>query len=78
MDTILNEGDGLEDAKRSWYERNPFGRMGHPQELTGPVVLLCSGAGKYINGADLLVDGMLSSIRLNIGSSDDYFRDRWR
>jgi len=57
MDTILNEGPGLEKARRMWGERNPMGRMGDPWELTGPVVLLCSRAGSYINGADLLVDG---------------------
>ncbi|KAI9800647.1 MAG: hypothetical protein M1825_003969 [Sarcosagium campestre] len=57
MDTILNEGDGLEDARRSWAARNPMGRMGSPSELTGVVVLLCSAAGSYINGADIIVDG---------------------
>ena len=57
MDTILNEGEGLNDARRTWVERNPMGRMGQPEELTGPLVLLCSGAGSYITGADLLVDG---------------------
>ncbi|KAL4779743.1 oxidoreductase [Aspergillus varians] len=57
MDTILNEGDGLEGHRRAWAERNPFGRMGVPRELTGVVVLLCSRAGGYINGADVVVDG---------------------
>ncbi|KAH7226098.1 hypothetical protein BKA60DRAFT_591569 [Fusarium oxysporum] len=50
MDTILNEGEGLADARRSWAERNPSGRMGMPEELGGMVVLLCSKAGSYING----------------------------
>lgn len=57
MDTILNEGAGLENARRAWAARNPMGRMGTPPELTGPVVLLCSNAGTYMNGADLVVDG---------------------
>ncbi|KAL2819383.1 hypothetical protein BJX63DRAFT_381892 [Aspergillus granulosus] len=57
MDTILNEGEGLEMHRRVWNERNPFGRMGSPQELVGAVVLLASEAGRYINGADLVVDG---------------------
>lgn len=57
MDTILNEGAGLEKARRTWRERNPMGRMGQPEELTGPLILLCSSAGNYMTGADLLVDG---------------------
>ncbi len=57
MDTILNEGDGLQEHRRIWVERNPFGRMGVPGELTGAVVLLSSEAGGYINGADIVVDG---------------------
>lgn len=57
MDTILNEGEGLEEARRTWAERNPMGRMGQPEELSGPLVLLCSNAGSYMTGADLLVDG---------------------
>ncbi|OTA68715.1 NAD(P)-binding protein [Hypoxylon sp. EC38] len=57
MNTILNEGDGLEEAKKMWYSRNPMGRMGEPDELSGAIVMLASRAGSYFNGADLLVDG---------------------
>lgn len=58
MDTVLNEGDRLEPWRQIWYERNPMRRMGSPEELTGPVVLLCSDiGGGYINGADIVVDG---------------------
>jgi sorbose reductase len=57
MDTILNEGQGLERARGIWNSRNPMGRMGAIGELAGPLVLLCSGAGSFINGADLKVDG---------------------
>lgn len=57
MDTILNEGDGLKVARDTWNERNPMGRMGVPEELCGAVVLLVSGAGRYMTGADLVVDG---------------------
>lgn len=65
MDTILNEGEGLEEARRLWYSRNPMGRMGDPSELTGVVVLLCSRAGRYINGADIVVDGMACNLGSN-------------
>lgn len=57
MDTVLNEGDGLEEARRSWCERNPKGRMGMPEEVAGVVVMLLGRAGSYINGADIVVDG---------------------
>ena len=57
MDTILNEGSGIEEARQTWARRNPMGRMGAPEELTGIVILLCSAAGSYITGADFVVDG---------------------
>ncbi|KAG9313562.1 hypothetical protein JVU11DRAFT_5889 [Chiua virens] len=57
MDTVLNHGSGLEEARQIWASRNPMGRMGDPAELTGTVVLLCSRAGRYINGADIVIDG---------------------
>lgn len=57
MDTILNEGEGLEVLRQEWAKRNPYGRMGQPEELTGAVILLASKAGSYITGADILVDG---------------------
>ncbi|KAL5338635.1 hypothetical protein BJX70DRAFT_408630 [Aspergillus crustosus] len=60
MDTILNEGEGLEEHRRAWAKRTPFGRMGQPEELTGVVVLLASRAGSYITGADIVVDGGLT------------------
>jgi short-subunit dehydrogenase len=50
MDTILNEGDGIAEARKLWASRNPLGRMGTPSELTGAVVLLSSSASSYING----------------------------
>lgn len=59
MDTALNEGDQLEPWRRIWADRNPMRRMGSPQELTGPLVFLCSDiGGSYVNGVDLVVDGM--------------------
>ncbi|GKZ21811.1 hypothetical protein AbraCBS73388_007726 [Aspergillus brasiliensis] len=60
IDTILNEGDTLELHRRAWVARLPYGRMGKPEELTGAVILLCSLAGSYITGADILVDGGLT------------------
>ncbi|KAJ5476777.1 Glucose/ribitol dehydrogenase [Penicillium sp. IBT 31633x] len=58
MDTILNAGDGLAEMRKIWDSRCPMGRMGDPEEITGAVVLLCSKrAGRYITGADIVIDG---------------------
>ncbi|KAI9840454.1 MAG: hypothetical protein M1837_001610 [Sclerophora amabilis] len=58
MDTILNEGEGLEEARQVWADRNPMGRMGVPEEVAGVCVMLCTkGAGGYVNGADIVIDG---------------------
>lgn len=62
INTVLNEGDFLAEHRSIWAKRNPYGRMGEPEELTGAIVLLASGAGSYITGADILVDGGITSI----------------
>lgn len=37
--------------------KNPLGRLGSPQDLMGPLALLCSDAGAYMTGQNLCVDG---------------------
>ncbi len=37
--------------------RIPAGRLGTPEDLVGAALLLCSDAGRYINGQNLFVDG---------------------
>lgn len=37
--------------------KNPLSRLGDPQDLMGPIALLCSDAGAYITGQNLCVDG---------------------
>lgn len=37
--------------------KNPLNRIGHPHELKGAAVLLCTDAGAYITGQNLCVDG---------------------
>ena len=38
-------------------EQIPLQRLGTPDDLVGAAMLLCSDAGRYINGVNLFVDG---------------------
>ena len=40
--------------------RSPMKRWGHPREIAGAAVFLCSDAASYINGQTLVVDGGMS------------------
>jgi L-rhamnose 1-dehydrogenase len=58
--TDINREDLSDPEKRAYMERRiPVGRIGHPDDIAGPVVFLASEAARYVNGAALLVDGGL-------------------
>ena len=46
-----------EPEKQAFADHTALGRWGDPEELTGPLLLLASEAGRYITGSNLLVDG---------------------
>jgi NAD(P)-dependent dehydrogenase (short-subunit alcohol dehydrogenase family) len=47
-----------QDAELSkLLERVPLGRLGEPDDIVGACVFLCSRAGRYLTGADIVVDG---------------------
>lgn len=70
MDTVLNEGEHLDVARKIWTERTPLGRIGQPNELDGPVVMLCSEAASFITGTDIKVDGE-SALLVDAGAQTD-------
>ncbi|KAH7065532.1 hypothetical protein B0J12DRAFT_640707 [Macrophomina phaseolina] len=58
--TQLNDEDLADPEKRAYMEgRIPLGRTGEPADLAGPAVFLASDLSRYVNGAQLLVDGGL-------------------
>jgi glucose 1-dehydrogenase len=59
--TARNDKALSDVAYRERLERViPLGHVGNPDDLVGAALLLCSDAGRYINGADILVDGGMS------------------
>lgn len=56
--TDINKDDLADKAKRDYMEgRIPLGRLGQPEDLVGPTVILASDLARYVTGASLLVDG---------------------
>ncbi|MDQ1129659.1 SDR family NAD(P)-dependent oxidoreductase [Microbacterium sp. SORGH_AS_0888] len=57
-DTRIGGGAPLTpELERMWEETIPLGRMGHPEELGGPVLFLASAASSFVTGVTLPVDG---------------------
>jgi NAD(P)-dependent dehydrogenase (short-subunit alcohol dehydrogenase family) len=59
---LLYEPDDKTLTRRgcSIINHTPLGRLGNPQELVGPVLLLLSDAGSFLHGVSLCVDGGFS------------------
>jgi L-rhamnose 1-dehydrogenase len=58
IETDINREDLADAKKRKYMEsRIPLGRLGEPDDLTGPILFLASDLARYVTGASLLVDG---------------------
>jgi NAD(P)-dependent dehydrogenase (short-subunit alcohol dehydrogenase family) len=57
VETDINRDFFASPAGEAMLKRIPQRRLGAPEDLTGPLILLCSDAGAHITGAVLPVDG---------------------
>ncbi len=57
IETEINADFFATDAGQEYLRSTPAGRVGKMTELDGPLLLLCSDAGSFINGIALPVDG---------------------
>jgi len=46
-----------EEARQARTRQIPLGRLGTPEDVVGPVLLLCGEAGSFVTGETILVDG---------------------
>ena len=49
------------DLVDGFARESMFGRIGQPDDLAGPMLMLCSRAGGWVTGQDILVDGGAAS-----------------
>lgn len=57
LETDINRDFFETDAGDALIRRIPIRRLGHASELDGPILLLASGASRYMTGSVLVVDG---------------------
>ena len=62
VETDINRDQLAEPEVRSYWERRaPLGRIGMPEDITGPVVFFASDDSAWCSGSLLVVDGGVSA-----------------
>lgn len=59
--TEINENFLHSESGQAFLKRTPARRAGQVEELVGPIIMLASEAGSFVNGAILAVDGAHSA-----------------
>lgn len=62
FNTEMNQQFFDSQAGQDYVQRMPARRLGELKELIGPVLLLASDAGSFMNGSVVVVDGALNSL----------------
>ena len=64
IETDINRGFFATEAGQAMIRRIPQRRVGRPEDLDGPLLLLCGPAGAFMTGAAIAVDGghLISSL----------------
>ena len=57
IETEINHDFFASDAGQALIRRIPQRRLGRPEDLNGPLLLLLSNAGAYMTGSVVAVDG---------------------
>ncbi len=57
IETDINREVFRSDAGQAMLKRVPQRRLGQPEDLDGPLLLLCSDASRFMTGAEIAVDG---------------------
>ncbi|MBM3612556.1 MAG: SDR family oxidoreductase, partial [Alphaproteobacteria bacterium] len=57
IETDINRDFFATEAGQAMVRRIPQRRLGQPADLDGALLLLVSDAGRYITGAEIVVDG---------------------
>jgi NAD(P)-dependent dehydrogenase (short-subunit alcohol dehydrogenase family) len=67
--SFSGSGRSEEEIKTNLAASVPMGRMGNPIEIAKAVLSLASGDSSFVTGIELIVEGGITQIRINIISN---------